>query len=313
MHGATDLGKLRRVNEDSFGLFPGSRTMVVCDGMGGHAAGEVASHSAVETMETFLSRDTATAATPSLPADTPVLSADAAELVWAIRLANRRVYMTAQAQQQMMGMGTTLVAARFTNGVVTIGHVGDSRAYLFSDGKLQAVTTDHSLVAELLLRQEITEEQARTFTERNIITRALGTRPSVAVDINILPAVPGDWYLLCSDGLCGVIEDDAIAALLAQHADDPTGAINALIAGANNAGGPDNITAAIAIVAEADAAVEVKRLTETVSESTPEEGDTELDLLEQLFPSTAPPKSSFDDTSTDKIQINLIDPPPDPQ
>jgi len=305
MRGATDIGQLRRANEDSFGLFPQCNTVIVCDGMGGHAAGEVASNRAVETVEAFLLRGNGFPPPGPPDAERTSIPPDAADLVWAIRLANRRVYQIAQSQQQMMGMGTTLVAVRFSGGAVTICHVGDSRAYRFRDGQLVPVTTDHSLVAELLTRNEITPEQARTFSERNIITRALGTRPSVAIDVRVVPAATGDWYMLCSDGLCGVIGDEQIATVLAAHRNDPEQAVHALIAAANDAGGPDNVTVAIAVIVEANDARDTatERETETIPESSEEAAQTEIAFLEKLFPPTASSEKSPDDAATDRIPI----------
>lgn len=306
MRGATDIGQLRRVNEDSFGLIPQCNTVVVCDGMGGHAAGEVASNRAVETVEAYLLRRNGLPQLGTPDDETPAIPADAAALVWAVRLANRRVYQIAQSQQQMMGMGTTLVAAQFSTGAVTVCHVGDSRAYRFRGGQLVPVTTDHSLVAELLSRNEITPEQARTFSERNIITRALGTRPSVAVDVSVMPAVTGDWYMLCSDGLCGVIADDEISAILAAHDSDPEQAIRALIAAANDAGGPDNVTVAIAVIVESGEAPDTvtQEQTKTIPESSEDAAQSEAAFLEKLFPSAEPAEKSLDDADTDRIPIS---------
>jgi serine/threonine protein phosphatase PrpC len=264
----------------------------------------------VETVEAFLSRgDTLPELGPPDP-NRSSLSPAASGLVWAIRLANRRVFQIAQAQQQMHGMGTTLVAARLLDGAVTICHVGDSRAYRFSQGTLTPVTTDHSLVAELLEREEITPEQARTFAERNIITRALGTRPSVAVDVNILPAVADDWYLLCSDGLCGVIEDEKIESLLRAGANDPEQTVKKLIAAANEAGGPDNITVAIAVTEDTESPPITSAISETVPESSDGAAEKEIACLDKLFPpNQSGTDSALEDTSTDRIPINLNSPP----
>ena len=302
LFGDSDIGRVRRINEDSFRLIPGRETMVVCDGMGGHAAGEVASQRAVETVEAYLLR-VGELQRPSLPAQSGVkLSPEAEDLVWAVRLANRRVFQTAQSQKQNRGMGTTLVAARFVPGHAVICHVGDSRAYLVRRGKLQPITIDHSLVAELLAQNEITAEQARTFPDRNIITRALGTRPVVAVDVTVMPVARGDWYVLCSDGLCGAIDDEEMAAVVARNVGDPAAAIDALIAAANAAGGHDNITVAIAEVREAPDVAQAASEALTV----PEPDDSTIPLEESLIDSLFEGESAASDlveVNTDKIRI----------
>lgn len=303
LYGDSDIGRVRRINEDSFRLIPERQAIVVCDGMGGHAAGEVASQAAVETVEAYLLQSGHLNRPPSLSPLSHPLAPEAEDLVWAIRLANRRVFQTAQSQKQTRGMGTTLVAARFVPGHAVICHVGDSRAYLFRDGKLLPITVDHSLVAELLAQNEITAEQARTFPDRNIITRALGTRPVVAVDITVMPVARGDWYLLCSDGLCGAIEDDEMQAIVRRFPGDPEGAIAGLIDAANAAGGHDNITIAIGEVQQANGAAAEKADSMTVPET--DDNATariEEELLESLF-GDSPQTSRVTEAITDKIRI----------
>lgn len=282
MSGNTDIGLVRQINEDSFRLIPEKKTVVVCDGMGGHAAGEVASQRAAETVVAFLTHDRSNDQPVLPPLQTDSIPEEAKELAQAIRLANRSVYATAQSQQGMRGMGTTLVAIRFWNGCAGICHVGDSRAYLFSRGKLEPLTTDHSLLAELKAQGEITADQEKNFPERNVITRALGTRPSVAVDVSIRATEKNDWYLLCSDGLCGYIDDPDIERVLVDTYPDYDLAIQHLINMANEAGGHDNCTVAIAIVSESDGDGCVTKASETIPESTAEEAQLELDYLESL-------------------------------
>lgn len=303
LFGDSNIGRVRRINEDSFRLIPDHETMVVCDGMGGHAAGEIASQKAAETVEAYLHRAQELGQPSKLqPGTGSSLPPEAEELVWAVRLANCRVFQTAQSQNQHRGMGTTLVAARFMPGRAVICHVGDSRAYLVRNGKLQPITIDHSLVAELLAQNEITAEQARTFPDRNIITRALGTRPVVAVDVTVLPTERGDWYLLCSDGLCGAIDDEEMAAVVKRNAGDPSAAVNALIEAANAAGGHDNITIAIAEVQDDTDNTGVAAATMTVPEPDDEGIASELKLLETLFESSRP-TSNYAEATTDKIPI----------
>ncbi len=303
LFGDSDIGRVRRINEDSFRLIPDRETIVVCDGMGGHAAGEVASQRAAETVEAYLMRvDELERPALKLAVPGSSLAPEAEDLVWAVRLANRRVFQTAQSQKQNRGMGTTLVAARFLPGHAVICHVGDSRAYLFRNGKLKPITIDHSLVAELLAQNEITAEQARTFPDRNIITRALGTRPVVAVDVTVMPVARGDWYVLCSDGLCGAIDDDEMAHVVAKHSGDPAAAIDALIAAANSAGGHDNITVAIAEVREAPESVSASSEALTVPETDDSTIAVEESLIDSLFDGETP-TTDFVEVNTDKIRI----------
>lgn len=303
LFGDSDIGRVRRINEDSFRLIPERQTIIVCDGMGGHAAGEVASQRAVETVAAYLMCVGDINRPPALfPDGQAPLPPEAEDLVWAVRLANRRVFQTAQAQKQTRGMGTTLVAARFVPGRAVICHVGDSRAYLFRNGSLEPITIDHSLVAELLAQNEITAEQARTFPDRNIITRALGTRPVVSVDVTIMPVARGDWYLLCSDGLCGAIDDDEIRAVVKRNAGDPQRAIDALIEAANAAGGHDNITVAIAEVRETGASAHAASDSLTVPETDDSTVALEESLLEKLFDNTSS-TTDFVEANTDKIPI----------
>lgn len=300
LYGDSDIGRVRRINEDYFELIPARQAMVVCDGMGGHAAGEVASHRAVLTFRTYLTHDPRSMQTrlPDLPLSG--LSPEAAEMVYAVRLANRSVFLTAQEKRAMRGMGTTLVAARFTAEEALICHVGDSRAYRFRQGTLTCLTTDHSLLAELKAQGELTPEQERNFPERNVITRALGTRPSVAVDVLGLPVLQGDWIMLCSDGLCGYVEDPDIERTLAGTYPDPEKAIRYLIEAANAAGGHDNVTIALAVIEETSVSNDVREMNETVPESAPGPVDLEQAYIAEMLKESA---AESDDEDTDRIRI----------
>jgi len=303
MSGNTDIGLVRQINEDSFRLIPEKNTVVVCDGMGGHAAGEVASQRAAETVVAYLMHDTSQDRSTLPPLQADSLPQEARDLAQAIRLANRSVYATAQSQQGMRGMGTTLVAVRFWNGCASICHVGDSRAYRFAQGKLEPLTIDHSLLAELKAQGEITPDQEKNFPERNVITRALGTRPSVAVDVKIQATRKDDWYILCSDGLCGYIDDPDIERVLVDTYPDYDLAIQRLIKMANDAGGHDNCTIAIAIVSEPDGGGYVNELLETVPESTPEEAQIELDYLDVLGVGVRKQPNPSSDVDTNPIRV----------
>jgi serine/threonine protein phosphatase PrpC len=220
----TDTGRQRQANEDSF--LVREPLFVVADGMGGAQAGEVASMTAVQAFEN------------GLP---PGNLAEA--LQTSIGIANRTIHDQAHTDSSLAGMGTTITAAVLDqqSDSVVIGHVGDSRAYRLRDGILQRLTKDHSLVEEMRRRGQITEAQAEDHPQRSIITRALGPEPEVQVDIQSVPAAPGDLFLLCSDGLTTMLGDERIKELLAGST-SLDAAARALVDEANRAGGRDNIT-----------------------------------------------------------------------
>jgi PPM family protein phosphatase len=219
----TDTGRQRRANEDN--LYVDQPLFVVADGMGGARAGEVASQTAVEAFGHGL----------------PASGSAEERLATVIRAANEQIHGMAQSDDQLAGMGTTVTAALLGTGEVSIAHVGDSRAYVWRAGELHPLTRDHSLVAELVARGKLTEEQAAEHPQRSIITRALGPEADVEVETRTYPVRAGDVYLLCSDGLTSMIDDATVAAVLR---DAPTieAAGDALIKAANDAGGRDNIT-----------------------------------------------------------------------
>ena len=230
----SDVGQVRAGNEDSFlvgehGATEGDGVtwFAVADGMGGHQAGEVASATAVKTLLL------------ELQSGQPV--------ALAVSRANTQVFSRAEADPDLRGMGTTLTAATFDGERVRIGHVGDSRAYLWRDGSFRQVTTDHSLVAELIAVGELTPEQAEVDPRRSMITRALGIGAVVDVDSLDLEVMPGDRILLCSDGLTTMVRDDDIAEVLRRHR-DPARVADVLVAAANAAGGEDNVTVLVADV-----------------------------------------------------------------
>jgi serine/threonine protein phosphatase PrpC len=221
----TDTGRQRSENEDS--LFVRAPIFVVADGMGGAQAGEVASKTAADAFD----RD--------LPEGPP-----GRFLRETIEEANRRINELARADPSKAGMGTTITAAIVDAQAeeVGIGHVGDSRAYRLRRGKLERLTRDHSLVEEMRRKGQITDAQAEDHPQRSIITRALGPEPDVEVDLQTVPAAPGDLFLLCSDGLTTMVSEDRIAAVLSA-AGSMREAVRALVDEANGAGGRDNITA----------------------------------------------------------------------
>lgn len=236
---ASDVGRIRQQNEDSFIADP--RLFVVADGMGGHNAGEVASAIAVRTM---------------LDAAGDGFT-DHEAFVAAVRAANSAIHDAADGLSEQRGMGTTLTAVaplRLTAGeppALSITNVGDSRTYVFRDGELRQLSVDHSYVQELLSEGLVTAEEARVHPRRNIVTRALGIDGSVSPDAWVIPLVVGDRFLLCSDGLVDEVTDADIAAVL-RDVTDPDRAASELVAAANRNGGRDNVTVIVVDVQSAD-------------------------------------------------------------
>jgi protein phosphatase len=230
--GHTDVGRVRTNNEDSFGLDSTHGIFVVCDGMGGHAAGEVASQMAVQsTIASFASHR--------------IPNADLCGLLFdAVTEANRSVYVAAHSQESRHGMGTTLVAlvAEFPNACIV--NVGDSRGYLLRAGELRQVTNDHSLVMEQVRRGVLTLEEARRSSVQNIILRALGSEPEVEIETHELELQQGDTLLLTTDGLCRHVPDEQIAQILLEASNSEESS-TALIHAAKSAGGEDNITCVV--------------------------------------------------------------------
>src|SRR6188472_3588524 len=229
----SDTGRQRNANEDSY--FARSPVFAVADGMGGAQAGEVASRLAAESFEAV-----------SRGEESPE-----AYLRAIAKTANARIHHLAQADESRSGMGTTLTAALVDGDEVGFAHVGDSRAYLFRDGELKLLTSDHSLVEELRRQGRLTDEQAEDHPQRSIITRALGPEREVDIDTMTYQARPGDVYLLCSDGLTTMVREDRIASILAE-AEDLEDAVSQLVKEANAAGGRDNITAVAFRLEEAE-------------------------------------------------------------
>ena len=217
---------------------------VVCDGMGGGNAGEIAGVLAVEAIHAHLAEAARHADLPLIGPCDATVSAPANRLASAIRAANDVVHRESWRRPDYAGMGTTVVAALLREEVLAIAHVGDSRLYLVRNGTIQALTTDHSWVAEQILKGFITEEEAERSSSRNIVTRALGVERSVEVELAEIPVKGGDMLLLCSDGLTRGVRPTDILHILSGSQDLPTMS-DRLIAMANEAGGVDNTTVII--------------------------------------------------------------------
>ena len=234
----SDVGKIRTSNEDSYAGNPKNRLFLVADGMGGHAAGEIASQIAASTVEEVVARQ----------ADSP----DPGETVLAAaREANERIYTTQRQNPELSGMGSTLTVLHMRDRMYFIAQVGDSRAYLLRDGRLEQLTRDHSLVWHLYESGVLRKDELSSHPQKNLITRSIGPHPAVEIDLERGNLRDGDLFLLCSDGLTDVVTDDGIRRILSEAGSPPDKLSDKLVAAANAAGGPDNVTV-IVVRVEAD-------------------------------------------------------------
>ena len=243
--GKTDVGCVRANNEDNFGYDSRYGIFVVCDGMGGQAAGEVASKMGVDILLDYFRNEISAAemhaVNGALEYPAQSFSAAAKSVANAIQLANRKIYQAGQEQQGRRGMGSTIVTALVHGNSLTIGHVGDSRIYLVRQGTIQQLTQDHSLVMEQVRRGYITLEQAQKSEMQNIILRALGSEEAVEADVEDLVTVPGDLLLMTSDGLTRHVQDEEIRSIV-HGPGDLEHRCSELIQTAKDRGGDDNIT-----------------------------------------------------------------------
>jgi PPM family protein phosphatase len=243
--GETHVGMVRAQNEDALHLPVEERLAIVADGMGGHASGEVASKMAVDTVVDYF-KETAEEQILTWPFKVDRQgAADVTRLVTSIKLANLKIHEQAQRDASCKGMGTTIVSALFLDDRIIIGHVGDSRVYRVREGQIKQVTEDHSLINDYIKMKRMTAEEAAAWPHKNVIVRALGMKDSVQVDVHTEQPRLGDCYLLCSDGLSGMITDDQIKRVTAAEGDLDRIA-ERLISAANEAGGKDNITVVLA-------------------------------------------------------------------
>ena len=268
-YGLTDVGRKRRHNEDAYLLDVERGLFVVADGMGGHAAGEVASKITVESIQEFI------AGTEDDHENTWPFgfnnrySMEGNRLTTAVEKANERVMRAVQNRPELKGMGTTVVAALFERSRVTLVHVGDSRAYMVRGREMRRLTDDHSWVQEQVNAGILTPDEAMTHPLKNVVTRALGGSAQVSPDLVEIPLQLGDRFLLCSDGLTGMVSDEEIVERLSE-AGPLEKTVRGLVDAANEKGGTDNITAIVVEVRDAGgasvrAAAEPSRLTTDVS------------------------------------------------
>jgi serine/threonine protein phosphatase PrpC len=240
--GETNVGMKRTHNEDSYSIFEEERLFVVCDGMGGHASGEIASQMAAETLRNFF-KDTREDMELTWP-----YKMDRSKryqenrLITGIKLANLRIHEAAKKEAKYHGMGTTLVSVFFVKEGTYFAHVGDSRIYRIRDNLIEQVTEDHSLLNDYIKMKKLTPEEIENFPHKNVIVRALGMKDSVNVDAFFEKPLPGDIYLLCSDGLSGELSDPEMLDIVNRSSGDLQTTCHKLIDAANNAGGHDNVT-----------------------------------------------------------------------
>lgn len=248
--GLTDTGKVREHNEDTIAGDADLGLLVLADGMGGYKAGEVASGLAVKTIVTMVREHLERENLQSVDAESG-LARTSIILRDAIHRANKIIYQTAHTQAQCEGMGTTVVAALFFDNRVTIAHVGDSRLYRARGEKFERITMDHSLLQELVDRGLYSAEEAQRAANKNYVTRALGVEPSVEVEIREIPVEKDEIFMLCSDGLSDMIEDEDIHLTINTFSDNLDTVAKQLIQLANDNGGRDNISVLMAHVVDA--------------------------------------------------------------
>ncbi|MDZ4724124.1 MAG: Stp1/IreP family PP2C-type Ser/Thr phosphatase [candidate division Zixibacteria bacterium] len=246
----SDKGLVRTGNEDFVHIDAENHVYAVCDGMGGHQAGEVASMTASETIFALFNHynreildDPNLDVKHSLPPSGELL-------LKSIRMANRAIHRKAQEDSGRAGMGTTIVAVALEADVMSIAHVGDSRAYKLRGDMLEPLTRDHSWVAEMQAQQNLSKEEASSIVGKNVITRALGVRERVEVDYRMIKITSGDIFILCTDGLCGFADDEEIFAVASKSPNELERLANNLVQMANDRGGSDNVSVVVIQILE---------------------------------------------------------------
>ena len=243
--GQTDIGSVRAHNEDTIGSNTDIGLVVLADGMGGHRGGEVASAITVSTVLEKLG-DRLKTIKSAEPQEHSQYSQESIAVLDVIYEANTNVFNASSENSQYRGMGTTVVVLLFYDNRFTVAHVGDSRLYRLRDGELEQITRDHSLMQELIDRGFYTPEQARKSLNKNLVTRAVGIEETVEIDVLEDVAHPDDIYLLCSDGVTDMIDDDVIKKIIIDNSDNLDQTAAELIRVSNEAGGKDNISAMLA-------------------------------------------------------------------
>ncbi len=242
---ASDRGRVRKNNEDAFLADPGLGFFAVADGMGGHAAGEIASRLALDTLRKSIEESKQNREREFSPNQTVLLSPLSALLVNGIQLANQAVFQSSQEKEEYRGMGTTVVALFLFDSSSVVAHVGDSRLYRIRGGRIDQVTEDHSLVWEQYREGYLSKEALSSSPLKNIVTRALGMNPTVDVDVQEIDLEKGDLLVLCSDGLSDLVQDEELMSTVRRASGDLDRACRDLTQLANQRGGKDNITTLI--------------------------------------------------------------------
>ena len=240
--GLSHVGMKRNHNEDNYLLLPEEQVFCVADGMGGHSSGEIASKIAVDELAEFF-RASGKDQDLTWPYKMEKgRNYDENRLATGIKLANVRIYEKAANEARYRGMGTTIASIHFAANTAYVGHVGDSRVYRFREGKLSQITEDHSLLNDYLKARKLSPEEIEAFPHKNVIVRALGMKDTVQVDVSRLEPADGDIFLICSDGLSGMVNDPEMEKVLVEKGDDLDAAVHDLIERANGNGGNDNVT-----------------------------------------------------------------------
>lgn len=241
--GLTDVGCKRSMNQDAFFMNPETQLYIVADGMGGHKAGDLASKMALEFIRQYF--DEIDAEDLGNIPEAKALKREEERCRKAVQHANRSIYQKANESMDFHGMGTTVVLLKITHGHAILAHVGDSRIYRIQDEEIEQVTKDHSRLQELIDQERITPEEAERYPLKNVITRALGGAPEVEVDTGVIPLGNNDLFLLCSDGLSGVLTDEESLELICSNPGDPEESSRRLIQSTLDRGAPDNVTVII--------------------------------------------------------------------
>ena len=251
--GLSDVGLQREHNEDSYCILSEHRLFVVADGMGGHRAGDIASRMATSEMTAYFDAANADGAGVQWPSENDSrLTPDQSRLVSAVKLANQRIFNASIRNRSVQGMGTTIAGVLFNRDdcKINVAHVGDSRAYRIRADEIAQLTRDHSLLNDYLLVMPNLSDAQKERLPSNVITRALGMQQAVAVDVSVDDVMPGDVYLLCSDGLNGMVGDERIREIIRNAGPDVETAAKTLISEANQNGGEDNITVVVVRISE---------------------------------------------------------------
>lgn len=240
--GKTDVGCRRSTNEDAYGLFDDLSLYIVADGMGGHAAGEVASRMAVDMIRDYMTSRANPKESPSFPDISRDLPLIAQHLIASGKVANQKIFELGQSNPAYQGMGTTMVGFVINGNKAYVTHAGDSRAYLIRTGTIKQITEDHSVINEYIHQGRLSKDDAANHPLKHIVTRALGTNLKVDIDINIVPLLDGDILLLCSDGLSNPLSDLEILKEVMDHRTHLEDGCQYLIQVVLDRGGDDNIT-----------------------------------------------------------------------